>query len=115
MGDAFRLVRLFRLLQLEHFITAFTILDNVFCRSKNVLLATGVLAMCIWLAAGALFYVFEKDNPNFEGSFDTMPKALYLTAIFLAGEWAVTDFTTGGKFLCLFLCVVGIGLAALPV
>lgn len=135
-SDVFRLIRLFRLLELEHFITAFTILDNVICRSKGVLIATGVLAFSIWLCAGAMFFLFEKDNPNWckawadetcaakwepscvcasPSNFDTMPHSLFYTAIFLAGEWPVVDFTIGGKICCLAMLVIGIGLAALPV
>eukprot|EP00927_Polykrikos_kofoidii_P039095 TRINITY_DN3352_c0_g1_i1.p1 TRINITY_DN3352_c0_g1~~TRINITY_DN3352_c0_g1_i1.p1 ORF type:complete len:1262 (+),score=173.67 TRINITY_DN3352_c0_g1_i1:129-3788(+) len=133
-SDLSRLVRLFRLLQLEHFLTAFTVLDNVFFRSKGVLAATGVLALIIWLCSGALFYVFERANPNFcsvwetlaceekytdgcicsESAFDTMPHSLFYTAVFLCGEWALIDFTILGKLLCLVLSVVGIALYAIP-
>jgi hypothetical protein len=135
-SDIFRLIRLFRLFELEHFVTAFTVLDNVFWRSRGTLLATGILAFCIWLCAAALFYIFEQDNPNWctawveptcatawtptcicaaPSAFDTMPHAMFYTAIFTAGEWAIVDFTVAGKFLSIALCVVGIALAALPV
>jgi len=46
---------------------------------------------------------------------DTMPNALYFTAIILGGEWAVCDFTVGGKLVAMVLCVVGIALYAIPV
>lgn len=36
-------------------------------------------------------------------------------AVFLGGEWGVIDFTWGGRAVCMFLCVVGIGLYAIPV
>eukprot|EP00927_Polykrikos_kofoidii_P086361 TRINITY_DN964_c0_g4_i1.p1 TRINITY_DN964_c0_g4~~TRINITY_DN964_c0_g4_i1.p1 ORF type:complete len:1265 (+),score=230.66 TRINITY_DN964_c0_g4_i1:161-3955(+) len=134
LSRIFRLVRLFRLLQLEHFLTAFTVLDNVFFRSASVLGATGLLALVIWVATAALFFLFERENPNFcsvwetqacsdwytegcvcaESAMDTLPHALFYTAIFLCGEWALIDFTVPGKFLCLFLCVIGIGLYAIP-
>jgi hypothetical protein len=44
-----------------------------------------------------------------------MPNAMYYTAVFLGGEWVMTDFTWPGRLVCLFLCVVGIGLYAIPV
>ena len=44
-----------------------------------------------------------------------MPDALYYTAIFLGGEWGVVDFTWPGRLVCLFLCVVGIGLYSIPI
>mmetsp|Transcript_58146 Transcript_58146/g.138379 ORF Transcript_58146/g.138379 Transcript_58146/m.138379 type:complete len:1236 (+) Transcript_58146:117-3824(+) len=134
-STVFRTLRLFRLFELEHFITAFTILDNVFRRSRPMLLATAVMAFAIWISSGALFYLFERNNPNFceewsnpaceavvtadcqclaQSAFTSIPDSLYWVAIFLVGEWAVIDFTFCGKLLCLFLCVVGIGIYALP-
>lgn len=60
----FRIFRLFRLLQLERFMTAFTLLDNVFRASASVLKATGLMALIVWLGGAALFFLFERDNPN---------------------------------------------------
>jgi len=136
-SDVFRLVRLFRLLELEHFITAFTVLDNVFYRSKSAFLATGVLALCIWMVTTTLFYIAELDNPNWcsewadatcattwttdcvctsKSTFDTMPHALYyMSLIIFAGEWPIVDFTVAGKMLCFVTCIISIGLAALPI
>lgn len=154
-GDSariFRIARIFRLLQLEDFITAFSKLDNVFRASKDVLKATGLMAIIIWVGCAALFFIFEENNPNWRecdssipatsdnpkqpGCFDfsstaacndlypgmcsqkafvNMPDSLYYTAVFLGGEWGVIDFTFMGKFVCLFLCVAGIGLYAIPV
>jgi hypothetical protein len=148
----FRVFRIFRILQLEDFVTAFSKLDNVFRASKDVLKATGLMALIIWVGCGALFYIFEENNPNwracddsvpltFNGTeipgcydfpstsecnayypglceqkvFTNMPNSLYLTAVFLGGEWGVVDFTWPGRFVCLFLCVVGIGLYAIPI
>ena len=148
----FRIFRIFRILQLEDFVTAFSKLDNVFRASKDVLKATGLVALIIWVGCGALFYIFEEDNPNWRqcddsiplvsnnteipgcydfGStaecnayypgmcdqkvFTNMPNSLYLTAVFLGGEWGVVDFTWPGRIVCLFLCVVGIGLYAIPI
>ena len=148
----FRIFRIFRILQLEDFVVAFSKLDNVFRASKDVLKATGLMALIIWVGCGALFYIFEENNPNWRhcddsiplttndtnapgcydfGStaecnayypglceqkvFTNMPNSLYLTAVFLGGEWGVVDFTWPGRFVCLFLCVIGIGLYAIPI
>lgn len=154
-GDSakiFRLFRIFRILQLEDFITAFSKLDNVFRASKDVLKATGLMALIIWVGCGALFFIFEENNPNWrvcdasiplstpdpnqpgcydfgstaacnqiypglctQKAFTDMPNALYYTAVFLGGEWGVVDFTWPGRMVCLFLCVIGIGLYAIPI
>lgn len=154
-GDSakiFRMFRIFRILQLEDFITAFSKLDNVFRASKDVLKATGLMALIIWVGCGALFYIFEENNPNWrecadgvpltsydptkpgcydfattaacndfypglckQTAFVDMPNSLYYTAVFLGGEWGVIDFTWQGRLVALFLCIVGIGLYAIPI
>jgi hypothetical protein len=149
----FRCFRIFRLLQLEDFVTAFSKLDNVYRASKDVLKATGLLALIIWVGCGGLFYIFEENNPNWrecdvsvpltaespddppgcydfsstpacnayypglcsQNAFTDMPNALFFTAVFLGGEWGIVDFTWPGRIVCLFLCVVGIALYAIPV
>jgi len=61
----FRIFRLFRVLQLERFLTAFTLLDNVLRASADVLVATGLMALIIWVGGAALFFLFEQHNPNY--------------------------------------------------
>lgn len=148
----FRIFRIFRILQLEDFLVAFSKLDNVFRASKDVLKATGLLALIIWVGCGALFLIFEENNPNWrqckgeippysddpimpgcfdfkttaecnkfypgmceQSAFTDMPNTLYYTAVFLGGEWGVVDFTWPGRMVALFLCVIGIGLYAIPI
>jgi hypothetical protein len=69
----FRIFRIFRILQLEDFVTAFSKLDNVFRASKDVLKATGLLALIIWVGCGALFYIFEENNPNWRDCDSSVP------------------------------------------
>lgn len=59
-ASAFRVLRLFRILQLEHFVSAFTLLDDVWSTSKDTLAATGLLALVVWVGSACLFYLFEK-------------------------------------------------------
>merc|ERR1719473_2204468 len=41
---------------------------------------------------------------------------MYWTSIFLVGEWAIIDFSEGaGSRLCIFYCVFGIMVFAIPV
>jgi hypothetical protein len=69
----FRILRIFRLFQLEDFITAFSKLDNVFRASMDVLKATGLLALIIWVGCGALFFIFEENNPNWRSCHGSIP------------------------------------------
>ena len=81
-----RFLRLFRVLQLEHYTEAFTLIDDVFRACKETLIATGLLALIVWVGAAYLFFVFERGNPAVEGAFDNIPNAMYYTAIFLSGR-----------------------------
>ena len=51
----------------------FSKLDNVFRASMDVLKATGLLALIIWIGGGALFFVFEGNNPNWRECDGTIP------------------------------------------
>lgn len=64
-AKVFRVLRIFRLLQLEDFVPAFSKLDNVFRATKDIMKATGLMAMIVWVGCAALFYIFEQNNPNF--------------------------------------------------
>ena len=59
-----RLFRILRILQLEGFIIAFSKLDNVYRASKDVLKATALMAIVVWVGCSALFFLFEENNPN---------------------------------------------------
>ena len=58
---------------------------------------------------------FKNHKDGCNTSFGDIPSALYFTAIFLGGEWAKTDFSFLGKLLCVFLCVAGIAIYAIPI
>jgi len=147
----FRVFRIFRILQLEDFLVGFRKIDNVIRASRDVLKATGLMAVIIWVGCGALFFIFEQSNSNFrecdpsiplrtkhhtgcydfestaaceahygdgmcvQSSFSNMPDSLFYVAVFLGGEWGLVDFTWGGRMVCMFLCVIGIALYAIPV
>lgn len=94
----FRVFRLLRLLQLEDFLSAFTLLDDAWAQCRETMVATGFLALLVWVCGAVLFYNFEKGNPKFDGDpFGTLPMSMYYTGIFLGGEWALIDFTPGGR------------------
>ena len=74
------------MLELERFVPAFTLLRDVYRKSKDVLKATGILALIIWIGGATLFYVFQPEL------FGSVPNAMYYTAIFLGGEWGTFFF-----------------------
>lgn len=110
----FRIARLLRILQLEDFVESFTLLDDAWRSCRETMVATGFMALLVWVCGAVLFYEFEQDNPAMEGAFKDLPSSMYFI-IFLGGEWAKIDFTPGGKIVCVIYCVVGIGLYGIPI
>ena len=72
-AKVFRIFRIFRVLQLEDFVVTFSKLDNVFRATKDVLKATGLMAVIIWVGSSALFFIFEQNNPNFRSCDSSVP------------------------------------------
>jgi len=105
----FRVFRTFRILELENFISAFTMLDDVYHKSKEVLKAAGILALIIWIGGATLFYINEPEL------FESVPNSMYYTAVFLGGEWGVVDYNVPNKILTIIFCVVAIALFSIPV
>jgi hypothetical protein len=58
----------------------------------------------IWIGGASLFWIFEQET------IANIPQALFYTAVFLGGEWALCDFGYAGKVLCVLFCVIGIAL-----
>ncbi|CAM9194722.1 unnamed protein product [Chrysoparadoxa australica] len=114
-ASVFRVLRLFRLLQLEHFMSAFTLLDDVWREAKDVLAATGLLALIVWITSATLLFLSERGNACTGEAFADIPSAMYYTAIFLGGEWGQLDFSLVGRLVCCVLCCMGIALFAIPV
>lgn len=105
----FRVFRIFRMLEFEKFVPAFTLLDDVYFKSKDVLAATGVLALIIWIGGSTLFYAFQPEL------FESIPNAMYLVAVFLGGEWGVIDYDIPNKMVTMMFCVVAIALFSIPI
>jgi len=125
-APVYRVFRLCRLFQLEHYMEAFSLLDDVFMNCIDMMAATGILALLIWLFSATLFYTTEgpsftptAPNPgsmwDAANKFDSIPNSLYYTAIILGGEWCICDFTIAGKMVGMVVCVLGIALYAIPV
>jgi hypothetical protein len=121
----FRIFRLARILELEKFFKAFSLLDDVFVQAAPVLKATGVVALIVWVGGATMFYYLEPhDEDQAEAaarggedaaSFVSIVDALYYTAIFLAGEWSSVDFTPLGSVLCTVMALIGVALFSIPV
>jgi hypothetical protein len=47
-------------------------------------------------------------------AFASVPNSMFMTAIFMGGEWAQVDFTPSGKVLAGIMCLVTINIFAIP-
>ena len=123
----FRILRLARILELERFFQSFTLLNDVFSKSGPVLRATGVLALIVWVGGATLFYYVEPHSDSGDAGevaaqggedaavFVSIVDSLYYVAIFLAGEWAVCDFTPWGSLVSTAMAAIGVALFSIPV
>eukprot|EP01013_Petalomonas_cantuscygni_P020259 TRINITY_DN3851_c0_g1_i1.p1 TRINITY_DN3851_c0_g1~~TRINITY_DN3851_c0_g1_i1.p1 ORF type:complete len:370 (+),score=62.61 TRINITY_DN3851_c0_g1_i1:187-1296(+) len=112
---ALRLVRLFRLLKADHYVTAFGTLMTVVRENKSLLVAAGVYAVMAWLIASALLYFSEVDNPEFEGKwFQSVPNSLFPTLLMLTGEFPLSNFTPLGQVVAGCVAVFAVAIFAIP-
>jgi len=79
----FRIFRLVRIFELEHFLEAFTLLDDAFRSAKDHLAAAGLLALIIWVGCSALFFIFENGNPEVLGAFANIPDSMCVCCLFV--------------------------------
>lgn len=86
-------------------------------RSFQNLAAPAVLAVTIWVLIASLFVWVEKGyhGPE-EENLQSIPDALFWTAIYFTGEWANVDFSPGaGSRICILICLFGVALVAIPI
>jgi len=124
-ATVFRMLRLARIIELEQFFEAFTLLNDVFVKTGPVLKATGVLALILWVGGATAFYYADPHNDGDVESFaaggedpavfTSIPDALFYMSIFMAGEWCVADFSPLGSLLCTAFAIVGVALFSIPV
>ncbi|CAE7483961.1 Kcnd2 [Symbiodinium pilosum] len=72
----FRIARLLRILQLEDFVESFTLLDDAWRSCRETMVATGFMALLVWICGAVLFYEFEQDNPSMDGAFKDLPSSM---------------------------------------
>ena len=51
-----------RLFQLEHFMEAFSLIDDMYAKQADMMTATGLLALIIWVFSATLFYTTEQKE-----------------------------------------------------
>lgn len=109
---AIRLLRIFRVLKMNHFVGASNQLKIALLRSRNkiaVFLFT-VVVLCVIL--GTVMYMIEGP----ENGFDSIPTAVYYTIVTLTtvGFGDVTPQTPMGQFFSMIIMILGYAIITVP-
>jgi voltage-gated potassium channel len=109
---AIRLLRVFRILKLTHYVGAADQLINALkhSRVKIAVFLFGVFVVCIFM--GTLMYLVEGP----ESGFTSIPVAIYWTIVTLTtvGFGDITPITPLGQFVSVLIMVMGYGIIAVP-
>lgn len=109
---AVRLLRIFRILKLTHFVGASNqlVLALRKSRTKIAVFLFGVIILCIIL--GTLMYMIEGP----ENGFNNIPVSIYWTIVTLTtvGFGDITPQTPLGQFLSMVIMILGYGIIAVP-
>jgi len=114
-----RMLQVLVILKIDRRLPAYSLLDDVLTSERGsgrLLFCSAALALILWTLFAALFYIFEKDVATAGGCFDTMPVSMFVTMIFLGGEWIMIDLEVPfGELVGVVLVFVGIGVCGIPV
>lgn len=111
---ALRLFRLFRLLKIGRYSRSLKTLGNVLKEKKEELLITIFVLTILLVVSSCLVYYAEKDaQPDV---FTSIPAAMWwgVTTLTTVSYGDVIPVTTMGKIIAAIICILGIGMFALP-
>jgi hypothetical protein len=74
-------------------------------RANAAVLITASMHALVALIVFATLLYFTESNGIYRDEFNSIPKSMYFTLIFMTGELPLYDFTTPGKFI---VCVVAL-------
>jgi voltage-gated potassium channel len=109
---ALRLLRVFRILKLTHFVGEARMLRAALAASsRKITIFIGVVLTCV-LIAGALMYVVEGE----EHGFTSIPKSVYWAIVTMTtvGYGDVAPETPLGQTIASILMIMGYGVIAVP-
>ncbi len=109
---ALRLLRIFRILKLTHFVGEARLLRAALAASsRKITVFLGTVLTCV-LIAGALMYLIEGEA----NGFTSIPKSVYWAIVTMTtvGYGDIAPQTIAGQVLASLLMVVGYGVIAVP-
>uniref|UniRef100_A0A6V2DTS6 Ion transport domain-containing protein n=2 Tax=Ditylum brightwellii TaxID=49249 RepID=A0A6V2DTS6_9STRA len=112
-----RCVRLLRILRFDRYTNAFSSFDDVLRDSADILAMTGFTALVLWVFFSVLLYFSERDNHDEEVAsyYRTIPHAMWVTLLNLAGESPLSNYTVVGKVATGIIGLFASGLFGIPI
>src|SRR5262249_37610459 len=107
-----RLLRVFRILKLTHYLQESSTLITVLRASRPKITVFLFTVVVIVLIVGTLMYLVEGD----ENGFDSIPHGVYWAIVTLTtvGYGDITPHTVLGRIVASFLMIMGYGIIAVP-
>jgi voltage-gated potassium channel len=113
MVRALRLLRVFRIFKMGHFVSEGEIIVNALKASRTKIYVFVSFVVLMSMIIGSVLYIVEGAvNPNL----NNIPKGIYWAIVTLTtvGYGDVTPITTFGKFLSTIVMIMGYGVIAVP-
>jgi len=119
----FRALRLLRLLRIERYLPAFSMLGKVFTNKCWALLSAAYITMVWTLIFACLLHMTEQGNTmqqtltgaTMEYRYRSIPTSIYYTFLHLTGDYPLYKYTLSGRVVNFFMIVVGQILVGLPI
>ncbi|WP_371373387.1 ion transporter [Thalassotalea aquiviva] len=109
-----RMLRMLRLLKLTHYFNGIRLFIDVLKKElPSIGAAIMIMAVLVILSAGIIYSVEQKAQPEV---FDSIPSAIWWSVVTMTtvGYGDVTPVTFLGKFISIFIMLLGVGVVALP-
>lgn len=109
---ALRLLRLFRVLKLAHFVGEATNLKSALKASRPKIIVFLFTVLIIAMVIGTLMFLIEGP----ESGYTSIPRGIYWTVVTLTtvGFGDIYPQTAIGQFLAMFVMITGYGIIAVP-
>ena len=109
---AIRLLRVFRILKLTHFLAEGQLLTNALRASRRKITVFLGVIVTVVIIVGALMYVIEGE----EHGFTSIPVSMYWAVVTMTtvGYGDIAPRTPLGQFLASLLMILGYGIIAVP-
>jgi len=108
----FRLMRVFRIFKLGHYVTGSQILVNSLYENRGKIISFLTVVLIVVIFIGSLMYIIEGP----ENGFNSIPRSMYwaIVTVTTVGFGDISPQTSFGQFLASLLMLIGYSIIAVP-